>query len=80
MVVCPLMSAVSYIDENKMFRTYRLPLIQVNGCSNDLYSRLRYAKTMCEKLIMKLESKGGIPVVSGGVPQNAPTPAATLKM
>lgn len=80
MVVCPLMSAVSYIDENKTFRTYRLPLIQVNGCSNDLYSRLRYAKTMCEKLIMKLESKGGIPVVSAGVPQNVPTPAATLKM
>lgn len=70
------MSAVSYIDENKMFRTYRLPLIQANGCSNDVYSRLRYAKTMCEKLIMKLNSKGGIPVVA----QNTPMPAATLKM
>jgi polo-like kinase 1 len=74
------MSAVSYIDENKTFRTYRLPLIQVNGCSNDLYSRLRYAKTMCEKLIMKLDSKGGIPVVPGVVPQNDPTPAATMKV
>lgn len=80
MVVCPLMSAVSYIDESKTFRTYRLPLIQVNGCSNDLYSRLRYAKTMCEKLIMKLDCKGGTPVVPGVVSQNTPMPAATMKM
>ena len=74
------MSAVSYIDESKTFRTYRLPLIQVNGCSNDLYSRLRYAKTMCEKLIMKLECKGGTPVVPGVVSQNTPMPATTMKM
>ena len=77
MVVCPLMSAVSYIDESKTFHTYRLPLIQVNGCSSDLYSRLRYAKTMCEKLIMKLDSKG--PVLNA-VPQTTPIPAATMKV
>ena len=74
------MSAVSYIDENKTFRTYRLPLIQENGCSSDLYSRLRYAKTMCEKLIMKLDSKGGTPAVPTVVSQNMPVPATTTKM
>ena len=68
MVVCPLMSAVSYIDENKTFRTFRLPLIQTHGCSSDLYSRLRYAKTMCEKLIMKLNSKAGTPVSTAQLP------------
>ena len=74
------MSAVSYIDENKTFRTYRLPLIQENGCSNDLYSRLRYAKTMCEKLIMKLDSKAGTPGVPSVVSQNMPAPTLTTKM
>ena len=76
MVVCPLMSAVSYIDENKAFRTFRLPLIQAHGCSSDLYSRLRYAKTMCEKLIMKLDSKAGTPVSVAQIPAAA---AATMQ-
>lgn len=57
-VVCPLMSAVSYIDEGKNFRTFRLPLMERYGCSKELYSRLRYAKTMVERLISKLDSQG----------------------
>lgn len=73
------MSAVSYIDENKAFRTFRLPLIQVNGCSSDLYSRLRYAKTMCEKLIMKLDSKAGTPPIPATVPQAPHMAAATMQ-
>jgi polo-like kinase 1 len=55
-IICPLMSAISYIDENKTFRTYRLPLIEHYGCSKDLHSRLRYAKTMTERLIEKLDA------------------------
>lgn len=43
-VICPLMQAVSYIDENKMFRTFRLKMIEQYGCSKELVSRLRYAK------------------------------------
>lgn len=73
------MSAVSYIDESKAFRTFRLPLIQVHGCSSDLYSRLRYAKTMCEKLIMKLDSKAGTPTAPVSVPQATPMAAATMQ-
>lgn len=54
-IICPLMSAISYIDESKTFHTYRLPLIEHYGCSKDLHSRLRYAKTMTERLIEKLD-------------------------
>jgi len=45
------MIAVTYIDAKKDFRTFRLPLIEQFGCCTDLISRLRYAKTMVEKLL-----------------------------
>ncbi|KAK7583839.1 hypothetical protein V9T40_004802 [Parthenolecanium corni] len=32
-IMCPLMSAVTYIDEGKNFRTYRFSTIVQNGCS-----------------------------------------------
>ncbi|XP_059164290.1 serine/threonine-protein kinase PLK1-like isoform X2 [Physella acuta] len=50
-IVCPLMAAVTYIDEKREFRTYRLNLIEKYGCSRDLASRLRYARTMVERLL-----------------------------
>ncbi|XP_005094273.1 serine/threonine-protein kinase PLK1 isoform X2 [Aplysia californica] len=50
-ILCPLMAAVTYIDEKREFRTYRLNLIEKYGCSRDLASRLRYARTMVERLM-----------------------------
>ena len=50
------MQAVSYIDETKSFRTFRLKYVQKFGCSVELASRLRYAKTMVERLISKLQT------------------------
>jgi len=50
-ILCPLMAAVTYIDEKREFRTYRLNLIEKYGCSKDLASRLRYARTMVERLL-----------------------------
>ena len=73
-IICPLMCAVSYIDENKSFRTFRLPLIQRHGCSKELYSRLRYAKTMCERLITKLDSQAIAPGKPVMTPSVGPTP------
>ncbi|XP_072273656.1 serine/threonine-protein kinase PLK1 [Pyxicephalus adspersus] len=49
-ILCPLMAAVSYIDEKREFHTYKLSLIEEFGCSKELASRLRYARTMVEKL------------------------------
>ncbi|RUS69884.1 hypothetical protein EGW08_022352 [Elysia chlorotica] len=50
-IVCPLMAAATYIDEKREFRTFRLNLIEKYGCSRDLASRLRYARTMAERLV-----------------------------
>ncbi|NXX96049.1 PLK1 kinase, partial [Centropus bengalensis] len=50
-ILCPLMAAVTYIDEKRDFRTYKLSLIEEHGCSEELASRLRYARTMVEKLL-----------------------------
>uniref|UniRef100_A0A8D3CLT5 Serine/threonine-protein kinase PLK n=1 Tax=Scophthalmus maximus TaxID=52904 RepID=A0A8D3CLT5_SCOMX len=54
LILCPLMGAVTYIDEKRDFRTYKLSLLEEFGCCKELASRMRYAKLMVEKL---LESK-----------------------
>uniref|UniRef100_A0AAY5ERN5 Serine/threonine-protein kinase PLK n=1 Tax=Electrophorus electricus TaxID=8005 RepID=A0AAY5ERN5_ELEEL len=51
LILCPLMAAVTYIDERRDFRTYRMSLIEEYGCSKELASRLRYARSMVEKLL-----------------------------
>lgn len=45
------MAAVTYIDEKRDFRTYRLSLLEEYGCSKELASRLRYARAMVDKLL-----------------------------
>ncbi|NXX40823.1 PLK1 kinase, partial [Tricholaema leucomelas] len=55
-ILCPLMAAVTYIDEKRDFRTYKLSLIEEHGCCKELATRLCYARTMVEKL---LASKSG---------------------
>lgn len=50
-ILCPLMGAVTYLDEKQEFRTFRLSQIEQNGCSKELASRLRYARTMVERLL-----------------------------
>ncbi|XP_058496393.1 serine/threonine-protein kinase PLK1 isoform X1 [Solea solea] len=51
LILCPLMGAVTYIDEKREFRTYKLSLLEEFGCSKELASRIRYAKLMVEKLL-----------------------------
>lgn len=51
LILCPLMAAVTYIDEKRDFRTYKLSLLEEFGCSKELASRLRYAKLMVEKML-----------------------------
>lgn len=51
LILCPLMAAVTYIDEKRDFRTYKLSLLEEFGCSKELASRMRYAKLMVEKLL-----------------------------
>jgi polo-like kinase 1 len=42
-ILCPLMGAVTVIDKNEGFKTYRLNLIEQYGCTKDLCWRLNYA-------------------------------------
>lgn len=77
-VICPLMSAISFIDENKAFHTFRLPLIEQFGCSKELFARMKYAKTMAERLVTKLESMGGAgkSAAMATTPSDAPVPSS----
>ncbi|EFN89665.1 Serine/threonine-protein kinase polo [Harpegnathos saltator] len=52
-IMCPLMAAVTYIDQEKNFRTYRFQTIQENGCCKGLAKNLMYAY---EKLGLMLTS------------------------
>uniref|UniRef100_A0A182Y5D6 polo kinase n=1 Tax=Anopheles stephensi TaxID=30069 RepID=A0A182Y5D6_ANOST len=53
-ILCPLMRAVTLMDNNKNFRTYRFQTIIEQGCSNDLYTKIRYAHEKIKKLLEKL--------------------------
>ncbi|XP_072162806.1 serine/threonine-protein kinase PLK1-like [Diadema setosum] len=52
-ILCPLMGAVTYIDQKRNFRTYRLNLLEKHGCTGDLNTRLDYALTMVQKMTTK---------------------------
>jgi len=53
------MGAVTYIDDQRAVRTYRLPLIEKFGCSKELSSRLGYARAMCERMSASKSASGG---------------------
>ncbi|CAH0747163.1 unnamed protein product [Diatraea saccharalis] len=53
-ILCPLMQAVTYIDVEKNFRTFRFSTIEEHGCDKKLYTNLTYA---LEKLNSVLASK-----------------------
>ncbi|KAL7852932.1 hypothetical protein SRHO_G00187170 [Serrasalmus rhombeus] len=51
LILCPLMGAVTYINERREFCTYKTSLIEEYGCCKELASRMRYARSMVEKLM-----------------------------
>lgn len=53
-ILCPRMGAVTYIDAEKNFRTFRFSTISESGISNDLYQKLRYAHEKIKNLLQKL--------------------------
>ncbi|CAG9769040.1 unnamed protein product [Ceutorhynchus assimilis] len=42
-IMCPLMSAITYIDEDKSFRTFRFSTLEQHGCLAGLFDKIRYA-------------------------------------
>lgn len=53
-ILCPKMGAVTYIDADRQFRTYRFTTLSATGMGNDLYQKLRYAHEKVKKLLEKL--------------------------
>jgi len=58
-ILCPHMGAVTYIDPEKKFRTFRMTKLAEFGCIPSLAERLRFAETMLEKLILNRTSAMG---------------------
>ncbi|KAF7993146.1 hypothetical protein HCN44_005927 [Aphidius gifuensis] len=55
-IMCPLMAAVTYIDQEQNFRTYRFETIQQNGCSAGLAKCLEYAYDKLGLMISNLQA------------------------
>jgi len=55
-ILCPLLGAVTYIDETRKNRTFRFDLLEKFGCSPELASRLNYAY---DKVDTMVNSKSG---------------------
>ncbi|XP_050687603.1 serine/threonine-protein kinase PLK1-like [Eriocheir sinensis] len=55
-ILCPLMGAVTYIDDKRNFKTYRLASLEKYGCRKDLANRLRYARNIIQKLMVTKSS------------------------
>lgn len=53
-ILCPLMGACTYIDEDKNHRTFRFDLIKEHGCHQELASRLTYANDKVNSMIASL--------------------------
>lgn len=68
-IMCPLMQVCTYIDEKRDFHIFKLPLIEKFGCSKELASRIRYARTMVDRLMTS--KSGGSCRVKSAVPSNS---------
>uniref|UniRef100_A0A6A7G3C6 Serine/threonine-protein kinase PLK n=2 Tax=Hirondellea gigas TaxID=1518452 RepID=A0A6A7G3C6_9CRUS len=79
-ILCPLMGAVTYIDEKKNFRTFKLDRIQQHGCNADLASRLKYACNMMQKMMLTRYTSESVSSSSAAAPskssKTAPQPVA----
>jgi len=50
-ILCPLMGAVTYIDDQRNHRTFSFELIEKHGCGAELATRLQYAFEKVETMI-----------------------------
>ncbi|EDW36785.1 GL25881 [Drosophila persimilis] len=54
LILCPRQSAITYIDREKNFRTYRFSTIAEKGVSKDVYPKIRYAQEKLGKMLEKM--------------------------
>nr|VZI01570.1 unnamed protein product [Spirometra erinaceieuropaei] len=73
-ILCPLMEAVTYIDPNRDFKTFRFNLLKANGITEDLRKRLVYASSMIDSLAHKSYAQTRtISSTAGGQPKPSRT-------
>uniref|UniRef100_A0A1A9WDJ5 polo kinase n=1 Tax=Glossina brevipalpis TaxID=37001 RepID=A0A1A9WDJ5_9MUSC len=53
-ILCPRMSAVTYMDNEKNLHTYRFSTIIKHGCSKQLYQKIHYAQEKLGKILKKI--------------------------
>ena len=51
LILCPHMGAVTYINEQRDFRTFRFSLIEKHGCGSEVATRLKYARDVVDRLL-----------------------------
>lgn len=52
-ILCPRMSAITYMDQDKNFRTYRFSTL-AHGCSKEVFHKIRYAHEKLGKMLEKM--------------------------
>lgn len=60
-ILCPLMGAVTYINEKREAQTFRLDLIEKFGCGSELSTRLIYTFEKVENMIKSSSSRRTAP-------------------
>jgi len=50
LILCPLMNAVTYVNANREFRTFKISLLGELGCTKEFMSRIRYASEVIDRL------------------------------
>jgi len=58
-ILCPLLGAVTYIDEARKNRTFRFDLLEKHGCTTELASRLTYAYDKVDTMMNNRSGTGG---------------------
>ena len=51
LILCPLMGAVTYINDKRDFKTYKFSLMERYGCSKEVFTRIRYATDIVDRLM-----------------------------
>lgn len=59
-ILCPLLGAVTYLDEQRMNRTFRFDLLEKFGCSQDIASRLGYAYDKIDAMLKAKPLPGAV--------------------
>ena len=56
MILCPLLGAISTLGGNQNIKTFKLSSLKTNGCSSDLFGKLKYVAEKVDVVLKKAET------------------------